>query len=74
MFDLPPGLARLIAIGVWPSAAGPSMTAQELHPIVPADRVRRFAAEESLICLELPPFHTIAQVRAPGTVHTAAGH
>jgi hypothetical protein len=63
VFDLPPGLTRLIAAGVWPSAVGPSMTAQQLHPIIPADRVRRFAAEESLICLQPPPFRTIAQVR-----------
>jgi hypothetical protein len=42
------------------------MTDQELHPIVSADHVQRFAAEESLICLQPPPFPTIAQQRAAG--------
>jgi hypothetical protein len=66
VFDLPPRLARLIAAGIWPSAAGPSMIAQQLHPIIPADRVRRFAEEEPLICLQPPPFPTIAQLQAAG--------
>jgi hypothetical protein len=66
VFDLPQGLAQLIAEGVWPSADGPSMTAQQLHPIIPTDRVRRFAAEESVICLQPPPFPTLAQVRGAG--------
>jgi hypothetical protein len=42
------------------------MNAQELHPRVAADRVRRFAAEESLICLQPPPFRTIADAQAAG--------
>jgi hypothetical protein len=54
MFDLPPGLAHLIAEGVWPSAAGPSMIEQQPHPTIPADRVRRFAADETVICLQPP--------------------
>ena len=65
-FPLPDSLSCLLAAGVWPSAKGPSMTAQELHPIIPADRVRRFAAEETLICLTAPPFSTIAKERAAG--------
>src|SRR5437762_1599069 len=63
---LPESLARLLATGVWPSIDGPSMTAQQLNPSIPADRVRRFAAEESLICLQPPPFSTIAQEWAAG--------
>jgi len=63
---LPPGLTRLLGTGAWPSADGPSMTAQQLNPSISADRVRRFAAEESLICLQPPPFLTIAQVQAAG--------
>lgn len=59
-------MKRLLERGVWPSAAGPSLTAQQLRPLIPADRVRRFAAEESLICLQPPPFPTIAQLRAAG--------
>jgi hypothetical protein len=66
VFDLPPGLAHLIATGVWPSAAGPSMNEQQFHPTIPADRVRRFADDESLICLQPPPFPTIARLRAAG--------
>jgi len=66
VFDLPAGLTRLIAERVWPSAAGPSMIEQQLRATIPADRVRRFAAEESVICLEPPPFATLAQVRAAG--------
>jgi hypothetical protein len=66
VFDLPPALARLIAEGVWPSAAGPSMNEQQFRPTIPAERVRQFAAEESVICLQPPPFPTIAQERAAG--------
>jgi len=65
-FQLPPGLTRLMAAGIWPASDGPSMTAQQLHSIISAERVRKFAAEESLICLEPPPFPTIAQERAAG--------
>lgn len=66
MFELPPALLRLIASGVWPSAAGPSMNAQEDEPTIPAERVRRFAGEESLIRLSPPPFHTVAEWRDAG--------
>jgi hypothetical protein len=60
-FPLPETLARLISQGVWPGPAGPSMTAQQSAPLISPDRVRRFAEEESLICLESPPFCTVAQ-------------
>jgi hypothetical protein len=63
---LPAGLTRLIGAGVWPSANGPSMVAQQFRPLVSADRVRRFAADESLICLQAPPFPTVAQERSAG--------
>jgi hypothetical protein len=42
------------------------MISQQLHPSIPADCVRRFAAEESLICLQPPPFPTVPQERAAG--------
>ena len=42
------------------------MNEQQLHPIVPSDCVRRIAAEETLICLQRPPFVTIAKLRAAG--------
>jgi hypothetical protein len=57
---LPPGLVRLIAIGIWPSTNGPAMTVLQFNPLVPPERVQLFAADESLICFQLPPFHTIA--------------
>lgn len=60
-FPLPAGLTRLLATGIWPSASGPSMTAQQLKPLISAERVQRFASDESIICLEPPPFRTIAQ-------------
>lgn len=65
VLSLPSALARLIEDGVWPSTDGPSMTEQELRPIIPSERVRRFAAEHSLICLQPPPFLTIAQLQGP---------
>lgn len=42
------------------------MTAQQSRPLVPAERVRLFAEDESLICLAPPPFSTIAQERDAG--------
>lgn len=42
------------------------MTEQQLQPIISADRVRCFAAEETLICLQPPPFPTIAELQAAG--------
>jgi hypothetical protein len=65
-FPLPAGLARLIAAGVWPSRKGPSMNEQNFKPLVPAERVQRFASDETLICLAPPPFGTIAAERDAG--------
>jgi hypothetical protein len=42
------------------------MNQQQLHPFISADHVQRFAADETVICLQPPPFSTIAQVRAVG--------
>lgn len=36
------------------------MTAQQSAPLVAPERVQLFAEEESLICLEQPPFRTVA--------------
>lgn len=65
-FPLPAGLVRLIAAGVWPSEKGPSMNEQQFKLLVPAERVQRFATDETLICLARPPFGTIAAERAKG--------
>lgn len=64
--SLPIGLTRLIAIGVWPSKTGPSMNGQQFKPLIPAEGVRRFAPDETLICLAPPPFRTIAAERGAG--------
>lgn len=34
---------------------------QEVNPIIPAARVQRFAAGQTVICLYPPPFQTIAE-------------
>jgi hypothetical protein len=65
-FELPAALSQLIAAGKWPSASGPSMTEQQSQPLVPPERVRLFAPDESLMCLQAPPFHTLAQERDGG--------
>ena len=63
-FDLPPDLVRLIAEGVWPTAGGLSLVAQQLNPTIPSERVSRFASDESFLCLYPPPFSTVAQSHA----------
>lgn len=65
-FPLPELLARLIDSGVWPSNQGPTMTAQHLNPRFSSEQVRRFAEDETLICLQPPPFPTVAMERAAG--------
>jgi hypothetical protein len=62
---LPDTLVRLIEAGVWPSA-GAAVWAQQLRPIVPRERVAQFAPEETLICLQPPPFRTLAREAAGG--------
>lgn len=42
------------------------MTAQQFQPLVAPENVRRFADDESLICLQPPPFHTLAAERDGG--------
>lgn len=42
------------------------MNEQQFRPLVPPERVRRFASEESLICLQPPPFTTVAQEQEAG--------
>lgn len=66
MLELPAGLVRLIDAGIWPSGEARCLFAQQTRPLVRADRVHLFAAEESLICLYSPPFSTIAETVASG--------
>lgn len=63
---LPAGLVRLMAIGVWPSENGTGMAVQQFNPVVAPERVQRFAADESVVCLQPPPFHTIAECASEG--------
>lgn len=42
------------------------MNEQQFKPLVAADRVQRFAPDETLICLARPPFATIAVHRDAG--------
>ncbi len=65
-FPLPELLVRLIDAGQWPSCQGPSMTVQQLNPLFTEEQVRRFANDESLICLQPPPFPTVAMARNSG--------
>lgn len=64
--SLPIGLSRLIDAGIWPGANGPSMIQQQVSPMVMPERVRLFAPDESLICLQPPPFRTIADAVLAG--------
>lgn len=66
-FELPAQLERLIATGVWPPA-GTSVNAQNLRPIVPPERVRQFADDETRIFLFPPPFETMAEEVRASTV------
>jgi hypothetical protein len=42
------------------------MTEQQVSPTIPVERVRQFAAEERCICLQPPPFTTLAKLHAAG--------
>lgn len=64
-FKLPTLLHALISSGRWPRTAREAMT-QNLRPLITPERVQRFAAEESCIYLEAPPFHTVADHAARG--------
>jgi hypothetical protein len=59
-FRIPDLLAELISKGIWP-ANGKLAMSQNLRSLVAPERVRLFAAEEKIIYLLPPPFHTIAE-------------
>lgn len=58
-FRIPDLLTELISKGIWPGD-GKSAMSQNLRSLVAPERVRLFAAEEKIIYLQPPPFHTIA--------------
>ena len=57
---LPKRLVELIDSGLWPRTPEESAR-QNLHPIVPKDRIQSFAPEQDRIYLFSPPFYTIAE-------------
>jgi hypothetical protein len=69
---VPTQLSDLIAAGVWPGDAKAAM-AQNLRPLVSAERVRKFAAEEIEIHLFAPPFHTVAHEIASASLVVVNG-
>jgi hypothetical protein len=58
---IPAELQALIEAGVWPGDKGAAWR-QHSRPLVPAERVRSFAPEESLLILLPPPFVTVRQL------------
>jgi hypothetical protein len=56
---IPSRLSALLEVGAWPRDWR-EMNAQNLRPRFSANQVRRIAAEESEICLQSPPFRTVA--------------
>ena len=57
---IPARLTSLLAAGLWPRN-GQEAHPQNWQPLVPTERIKRFAPEENTIYLEAPPFRTVAQ-------------
>ncbi len=62
-WTLPARLKRLVESGWWPHDYR-SEIRQNLHSLIPEDRVRAFAAEESIIFLNQPPFPVVSSLVA----------
>ena len=62
---IPSRLTSLIQAGKWP-CDWREMNAQNLRPRFRPEQVHRIAAEESEICLQSPPFRTVAEYAAAG--------
>lgn len=62
-WTLPVRLQRLIESGWWPHDYQ-SEIRQNLDSLIPEDRVRVFAAEESRIYFSRPPFHCVSALMA----------
>jgi len=58
--EVPLGLVQLIQAKRWPQSDDEERR-QHLVPIVPTDRVHRFAPEEDELYLYAPPFRTVQQ-------------
>jgi hypothetical protein len=56
---IPGYLEKLIDGGVWPTSYGQSLIEQTFNPIVSSENVQKFAEDETIICLSIPPFHTV---------------
>ena len=59
---VPHRLMTLIDRGLWPSTAAEAQW-QNIHSLVPAERIHLFAPEEDKIYLMAPPFRTVATIR-----------
>jgi hypothetical protein len=59
---VPHRLITLIDRGLWPSTAAEAQW-QNIHSLVPAERIHLFAPEEDKIYLMAPPFRTVATIR-----------
>src|ERR1700677_1899293 len=57
---LPPELEKMIRDGFWPSTHAAAM-AQNLKPLIPKERITKFAPEEDELHFNPPPFRTILE-------------
>src|SRR5215212_3905729 len=62
---IPARLSALLEAGAWPRDWR-EMNAQNLRPRFTPDQVRRISPEEKEICLQSPPFRTVAEHAAAG--------
>lgn len=63
--QLPPLLRTLVHDGVWPKTIAEA-NHQHVAPLVPLERIRGFAADESELYLYHPPFHMVATLITHG--------
>ena len=57
--NLPDYLGELIEAKIWPYSYKQSEFVQHFDPIVSSENVQKFAEDETIICLAIPPFHTV---------------
>lgn len=66
-FPLPREIDLLINAGLWPRNDEEARR-QNLHPLIPVERIHLFAPEESMLCLAAPPFCTARKLVENGEV------
>jgi hypothetical protein len=62
---IPARMVALLESGLWPRSEQEWLR-QNLHPLIPKDRVHLMAPEETAIYRYRPPFATVAKLRASG--------